>query len=47
MADDLPELRSLELQPVVVAEQGAAVLGARVLLARAGRVDSPRRVLPQ
>ena len=47
MADDLPELRSLELHPVVVAEHGAAVLAARVLLAHAGRVDSPRRVLPQ
>ena len=47
MADDLPELRSLELHPVVVGERGAAVLAARVLLADAGRVDSPRRVLPQ
>ncbi len=47
MADDLPELRSLELHPVVVSERGAAVLAVRVLLAHAGRVDSPRRVLPQ
>ncbi|WP_024288074.1 GNAT family N-acetyltransferase [Cellulomonas sp. KRMCY2] len=47
MADDLPELSSLELHPVVVAERGAAVLAARVELAEAGRADSGRRVLPQ
>ena len=47
MADDLPELHSLELHPVVVGEVGAAVLGARVELAEAGRADSGRRVLPQ
>jgi len=47
MADDLPELRSLSLHPVVVGEHGAAVLGAEVELAEAGRVDGARRVLPQ
>ena len=47
MADDLPELASLELHPVVVAERDAAVLAARVELAEAGRADSGRRVLPQ
>ncbi|HWS58277.1 MAG TPA: GNAT family N-acetyltransferase, partial [Actinotalea sp.] len=47
MADDLPELRSLELHPVVVAEQGATVLSAWVELAEAGRADGARRVLPE
>lgn len=47
MADDLPELRSVELHPVVVAEQGAAVLAARVELGPAGRADGTRRALPQ
>lgn len=46
MADDLPELRSVELNPVVVGERGAAVLDARVRVAPAGRVDTARRVLP-
>lgn len=47
MADDLPELRTLELHPVVVAEHGAAVLGARIELGEAGRADGARRALPQ
>jgi acyl-CoA synthetase (NDP forming)/RimJ/RimL family protein N-acetyltransferase len=47
MADDLPELHSLELHPVVVGEHGAAVLAARIELAAAGRTDSSRRALPQ
>ncbi|HZL03620.1 MAG TPA: acetate--CoA ligase family protein, partial [Cellulomonas sp.] len=46
LADDLPELRSLELNPVVVAERGAIVLGARAQLAQADRADGSRRVLP-
>lgn len=46
LADDVPELHALELHPVVVAEDGAAVLGARVRLAATGRTDSGRRVLP-
>ncbi|WP_199424221.1 GNAT family N-acetyltransferase [Actinotalea solisilvae] len=47
LADDLPEVRSLELHPVVVAEQGVAVLAARVELGAAGRADGARRALPQ
>lgn len=46
MAEDTPELRTLELHPVVVAERGAAVLSARVELAEAGRADTARRTLP-
>lgn len=46
LADDLPELRSLELNPVVVAERGATVLGARAQLGTADRADGSRRALP-
>ncbi|MFD6091988.1 GNAT family N-acetyltransferase [Oerskovia sp. NPDC060338] len=46
MADELPELRSVEIYPVVVAEHGAAVLGARVQVAGAQRADTLRRALP-
>jgi acyl-CoA synthetase (NDP forming) len=47
LADDLPEVAELELNPVVVSPQGAAVLGARVRLARpVVRADSDRRRLP-
>ncbi|PFG32942.1 GNAT family N-acetyltransferase [Sanguibacter antarcticus] len=46
MADDLPELRSLELYPVVVAEHGGAVLSARLTLGAANRKDGLRRTLP-
>ena len=46
MADDTPELRTLELHPVVVAARGAVVLSARVELAEAGRADTARRTLP-
>lgn len=46
LADDLPEVRSLELYPVVVSEHGAAVLSARVTLADAQRADALRRALP-
>ncbi|GGB93257.1 bifunctional acetate--CoA ligase family protein/GNAT family N-acetyltransferase [Cellulomonas carbonis] len=46
LADDVPELHALELHPVVVAEEGAAVLGARVRLGATGRADSGRRTLP-
>jgi acyl-CoA synthetase (NDP forming) len=45
LADALPELRSLELNPVVVSEQGAVVLGARAVLAHADRTDTPLRRL--
>lgn len=46
LADDTPELLSLELHPVVVGEQGAAVLAARIALTAAGRADAARRTLP-
>jgi acyl-CoA synthetase (NDP forming) len=46
MAADLPELRSLELHPVVVGESGAAVLSARIQLEEATRADGTRRALP-
>nr|WP_274997427.1 GNAT family N-acetyltransferase [Promicromonospora iranensis] len=47
MAEDLPELASLELYPVAVAERGAAVLHATVRLRPAERrTDAPRRALP-
>ncbi|AXK44979.1 GNAT family N-acetyltransferase [Brachybacterium saurashtrense] len=46
LAEDLPELASLELYPVLVAQQGTTVVGARALLAPApNRTDSPRRAL--
>lgn len=45
LCDDLPELRSLELNPVVVSEQGVVVLGARASLAPADRADATRRLL--
>jgi acyl-CoA synthetase (NDP forming) len=44
LADDLPELRMLELNPVVVSEHGSAVLGVRVTLAPADRADVTRRL---
>jgi acyl-CoA synthetase (NDP forming)/GNAT superfamily N-acetyltransferase len=46
LADDLPDLRSVALHPVVVGPEGVAVLAAYVQVAPAGRVDSPRRRLP-
>jgi len=46
LADELPEVASIELNPVVVAETGAAVLGATIRLAPAGmRPDAERREL--
>ncbi len=48
LADDLPEVRRLELHPVVVAPGGLAVLGASVELAHVGtRSDGLRRTLPR
>jgi len=44
LADDLPELRMLELNPIVVSEHGSVVLGARVTLAPADRADVTRRL---
>jgi hypothetical protein len=47
LADDLPEVAELELNPVLVAERGAYVVGATVRLARpTGRTDGGRRSLP-
>lgn len=46
LADDLPELLSVELNPVVVAERGAYVLGAAVTVGpAAARTDGVRRAL--
>jgi acyl-CoA synthetase (NDP forming)/GNAT superfamily N-acetyltransferase len=46
LADDLPEVAELELNPVVVAEEGAHVLGAVARLAAGeGRADAGRREL--
>lgn len=47
MAEDLPELASLELYPVAVAERGASVLHATIRLRPAERrTDALRRALP-
>ena len=47
MADELPELARLELEPVVVATKGLAVLGASARVARpVARTDTPVRRLP-
>jgi acyl-CoA synthetase (NDP forming)/RimJ/RimL family protein N-acetyltransferase len=47
MAEDLPELASLELYPVAVAEHGVSVLHAAIRLRPAERrTDAPRRALP-
>jgi acyl-CoA synthetase (NDP forming)/GNAT superfamily N-acetyltransferase len=47
LADEVPEVASLELNPVVVATDGLAVLSAAVRLGRpAGRSDGVRRELP-
>jgi hypothetical protein len=46
LADDLPEVAALELNPVVVAPTGVAVLAARARLARpAVRADRAARAL--
>jgi len=46
LAEDLPELTSLELYPVLVAQHGTTVVGARARLAPApNRTDSARRTL--
>ncbi|WP_369056262.1 bifunctional acetate--CoA ligase family protein/GNAT family N-acetyltransferase [Kineococcus terrestris] len=47
LADHLPEVAELRLSPVLVAERGAAVLDAVVVLAPPqGRADPDRRTLP-
>jgi acyl-CoA synthetase (NDP forming)/RimJ/RimL family protein N-acetyltransferase len=46
LADDVPEIADLELNPVVVAERGATVLGASIRLAPdVGRTDAGVREL--
>ncbi len=45
LADHLPEVRQLELHPVVAAVDGARVVGARIVLGRSGRPDETRRAL--
>jgi acyl-CoA synthetase (NDP forming)/RimJ/RimL family protein N-acetyltransferase len=48
LADELPEVAELELNPVVVSTEGLAVLGAVVRLSpRVERSDTARRELPQ
>ncbi len=44
LADGMPELRRLDLNPVVVAEHGAVVLSASATLAYADRSDATRRL---
>ncbi|GEA85212.1 bifunctional acetate--CoA ligase family protein/GNAT family N-acetyltransferase [Cellulomonas gelida] len=44
LSDALPEIRTLELNPVVVAEHGAVALAARITLAHADRADATRRL---
>jgi acyl-CoA synthetase (NDP forming)/RimJ/RimL family protein N-acetyltransferase len=46
LADDLPQLAALELNPVIVAESGVVIAGATAVLSRpAGRTDGARRSL--
>ncbi|GAA2527757.1 acyl-CoA synthetase (NDP forming) [Rarobacter incanus] len=45
LADDNPEIASLELRPVVVGGDGARVLDGRVVVGRARRNDNERRCL--
>ena len=46
LADDLPQVAELELNPVIVAESGVAIAGATAVLSRpAGRTDGARRSL--
>jgi acyl-CoA synthetase (NDP forming) len=47
LADDLPEVALLELNPVIVGNEGPSVLGAVARLARTrGRTDRVARALP-
>jgi acyl-CoA synthetase (NDP forming)/RimJ/RimL family protein N-acetyltransferase len=46
LADDLPQVAELELNPVIVAEHGVALAGATAVLSHpAGRADGARRSL--
>ncbi len=46
LTDDLPEVRQILLNPVLVGRRGAALLSAVVEVSPPGRADSGRRVLP-
>ncbi|SDD03650.1 Acyl-CoA synthetase (NDP forming) [Sanguibacter gelidistatuariae] len=46
LAENHPDVQSLELYPVVVAERGATVLSARITVGAANRKDGLRRALP-
>ena len=46
LADDLPEVLDCVLDPVIVSTDGLVVAGATVTVARTGRQDTARRVLP-
>ncbi|MFV0252197.1 MAG: GNAT family N-acetyltransferase [Beutenbergiaceae bacterium] len=46
LKEDLPEVKSVILKPVIVADDGAAVVSASVDLAPAERGDMARRTLP-
>ena len=46
LKDELPDVARVVLHPVVVAEHGAAVLGAQVTLRRPVHRDRARRFLP-
>jgi hypothetical protein len=47
LADDLPEVALLELNPVIVGNEGPSVLGAAARLARTrARTDRVARALP-
>jgi len=46
LADDLPQVAELELNPVIVAESGVSIAGVTAVLSRpAGRTDGTRRSL--
>ena len=46
LTDDLPEVRQILLNPVLVGRRGASLLSAVVEVSPPGRADSGRRVLP-
>ncbi|GAB2544607.1 GNAT family N-acetyltransferase [Brachybacterium huguangmaarense] len=47
LAEDLPEVASLELYPVIVSSRGASIIDARIVVAEApNRTDGARRALP-
>ncbi|MGO1315807.1 MAG: GNAT family N-acetyltransferase [Cellulomonadaceae bacterium] len=47
LADDLPELEVLDLQPVLVSTVGANVLGVTARISHSTRLDDTRRSLPR